>query len=152
MRSFGPPIVVHRELLRGIYFCLGAVSMCLGIIGAFLPLMPTTIFILIAAWCFSKSSPRVEAWLVHRSPFRHVIHDWRTYKIIPLPAKYLAGLSLIICLCVLYFVLDGYGLVYLLVSVSLVGLYAYMLSFPHAPPPESDRDLQRTEFGSLPHG
>ena len=152
MRRFGPPIVLQREILRGIYFCLAAVSLCLGVIGVFLPLMPTTVFVLMAAWCFSKSSPRVEAWLIERSPFRHIIHDWRAYRIIPLSAKVLAGLSLVVCLCVSYFLFHGNVLTCLLVGLSLIGLYAYMLSFPHKPPQASEQGLRPVAYGNLPHG
>ena len=49
---------------RHLYFAAGWVLTAIGVIGLVLPLMPGTIFLIAAAWCFSRSSPRFEAWLI----------------------------------------------------------------------------------------
>lgn len=57
---------------------LGWICIALGVLGIFLPLMPTTVFLLIAAWCFARSSERFHSWLVahpHLGPF---IHAWQS--------------------------------------------------------------------------
>lgn len=51
--------------------------MVLGIIGAFVPLMPTTTFLILAAWCFARSSGRAEAWLLNHKQFGPTIVAWR---------------------------------------------------------------------------
>jgi len=61
----------------------------LGIIGAILPLMPTTIFLILAAWFFSRSSPRLEACLVN-SRFGGSLRDWRQNGAISRRSKSLA--------------------------------------------------------------
>ena len=52
----------------------------LGIIGAFVPLMPTTTFMILAAWCFARSSKRVEAWLLNHRQFGPPIVAWRNNR------------------------------------------------------------------------
>ena len=72
---------------RFAYLVLGLVCVALGVIGAFLPVMPTTVFMLIAVWAFSKSSARLEAWLLNHPRFGPRIREWRAHGTIPLPIK-----------------------------------------------------------------
>ncbi|HKU05790.1 MAG TPA: YbaN family protein [Bradyrhizobium sp.] len=76
--------------MRIVYFCLGWVMVALGVIGALTPLLPTTIFLIIAAACFARSSPRLEAWLLDHPTFGKPLRDWRATGSIPRPAKIMA--------------------------------------------------------------
>ncbi len=69
---------------------LGLVCVALGIIGALVPLMPTTIFLILAAGCFSRSSPALERWLLTHPRFGPTIVAWRRERVIPPRAKALA--------------------------------------------------------------
>lgn len=62
---------------RTIWFTLGLGALVLGLIGALLPVLPTTPFVLVAAFAFSRSSKRFEAWLLANPVFGPVIEDWR---------------------------------------------------------------------------
>ena len=57
-------------------FILGIISLTLGFIGAVLPVLPTTPFILLSAYCFSKSSDRFYNWLINIPAFGKSIQNW----------------------------------------------------------------------------
>lgn len=72
---------------RIILIIIGWLAIVLGTLGVFLPLLPTTPFILLAAWCFSRSSPRFHQWLLYRSWFGHYLRYWQQHKAMPPGAK-----------------------------------------------------------------
>lgn len=80
--------------LRVLWLAAGLVSLGLGIVGIFLPLLPTTPFVLLAAWCFSRGSTRCEAWLLGHKRFGPMVRDWRRYRAVPLRAKQLAWVTM----------------------------------------------------------
>ena len=67
---------------RGVYFSVGATSVALGVIGIVVPLWPTTCFLLLAGWCFARSSPRAERWLHENRLFGRYLRDYRERGII----------------------------------------------------------------------
>lgn len=79
--------------MRILYLCLGWLMVATGIVGAVTPILPTTPFLLIALWCFSKSSPKLEAWLLSHPRFGPSLRDWREKGAVPRKAK-IAAVSL----------------------------------------------------------
>lgn len=79
---------------RHLYLALGWASVLVGLIGAFLPLLPTTVFLLIAAWAFSRSSPRWHRWLREHAHFGDSIRAWEEHHAMPRRAKRIAFLAL----------------------------------------------------------
>ncbi len=61
---------------------LGLLSTGLGLLGAVLPLVPTTPFLLVAAYAFARSSPRLHDWLLHHPQFGSLIISWRQHRAI----------------------------------------------------------------------
>jgi uncharacterized membrane protein YbaN (DUF454 family) len=75
---------------RLLWLAAGAAALATGIVGIVLPVLPTTPFVLLAAACFARGSPRLEAWLLAHPRFGPAIRDWRTHRAVPLRAKQLA--------------------------------------------------------------
>ncbi len=75
---------------RALWLATGALLLLAGIIGIFVPLLPTTPFVLLAAFCFSRGSERWERWLVHHPRFGPMVRNWRDHRAVPLRAKQLA--------------------------------------------------------------
>ena len=76
------------------YLALGFVMLALGFIGALLPVMPTTIFLILAAGCFARSSPRLEAWLLDHPRFGASLRGWREHGVVPRRAKVMASIGM----------------------------------------------------------
>ena len=73
--------------MRILLIVCGFMAMILGIMGIFLPLLPTTPFLLLAAACFFRSSPRLYQWLINHKQMGPYICNFREHKAIPLKAK-----------------------------------------------------------------
>lgn len=74
-------------LARGVFLALGLFFTGLGFVGAFLPVLPTVPFLILAAACFARSSTRLEAWLLSHPRFGPLLTDWRQRGAIPMRAK-----------------------------------------------------------------
>jgi uncharacterized protein len=74
---------------------LALASLLLGIVGAFLPVLPTTPFLLVAAWAASKGWPQFEAWLLAHPRWGPPVRRWRDHRAVPRSAKWLASITML---------------------------------------------------------
>lgn len=74
----------------------GALLVGLGFVGLFLPLLPTTPLLLLAAACFARSSERWHRWLMQHRLFGPIISNWQTNRCIPRRSKYLAVATIVL--------------------------------------------------------
>lgn len=79
-----------KKITKPLFFFIGSLSFVLGVIGIFLPLLPTTPFILLSALCWAKSSVRFHKWLLAHRTFGPMIKNWQKYGSVPRRAKFLA--------------------------------------------------------------
>jgi hypothetical protein len=79
----------------------GCCNVVLGLIGAVVPGMPTTVFLIIALWAFSRSSPRLRRWLYEHPRYGKALREWDQHGVIPPRAKRLAATMMVISLAIL---------------------------------------------------
>jgi len=106
---------------------VGALSLGLGVLGIFLPLLPTTPFLLLAAACFARSSPRFYHWLIHHHWLGGYIRDYRENKAMRFRAKVSAIVLLWLTIGVSIVLLDPLWLKLLLGAVA-IGVTAHLMS------------------------
>lgn len=73
---------------------LVVIFITLGIIGAILPGMPTTVFLILAAWAASKGWPQMDAWLLNHPKYGPTLRDWRANGTVPRKAKWIATIMM----------------------------------------------------------
>jgi len=99
---------------------LGFIFLALAVIGAILPVMPTTCFVLGAAACFAKSSPRFHRWLLDSRLFGPIITNWQATRSMPRRAKIIAITSVICSGAISVMMLDSAALQLTVVGLLLI--------------------------------
>lgn len=118
-----------KRLVRLPWLWLTFSSLGLGLAGAALPILPTTPFILLAAWAAPKGSPEVDRWLREHRLFGALITDWRDQQAISVAAKASALVMMLASWTLLYF--RDYPIALLLVLGTLfIAVGTYLLSRP----------------------
>ncbi len=108
---------------------LAYISIALAAIGVVLPLLPTTPFVLLAAFFASKGSPAFASWLEGHPSFGPAIRDWRRNRVIPLTAKVLACSMMMLSWGLMFF-MGAAGIVLAISGVFLAGVASYLLTRP----------------------
>ena len=115
---------------RTLWLFFGLVALVLGFIGVFLPLLPTTPFVLLAAFCFSRSSERLHTWLLNHPWFGPLINDWEKYGVIRTRVKWIATLSMIVMVSYPLFFKDFAIWLKLIVIASIVCVLLFIWTRP----------------------
>jgi uncharacterized membrane protein YbaN (DUF454 family) len=90
------PVSTLPRWQRALWLAAGAASLLTGIVGIFLPVLPTTPFVLLAAFCFSRGCLRCERWMLEHPRFGPMVRDWRSNRAVPLRAKQFASVMMVI--------------------------------------------------------
>ena len=120
----------HNLLARRLYLLLGWSFFGLGAVGAVVPGLPTTLFMLLALWAFSKSSQRFHDWLYAHPNFGPPLQQWRNYRVIPLKAKLLAVTMMTLSFTYLFFFTTINAWILLLIALIMLYGTAFILSKP----------------------
>lgn len=135
LRGPKPPGGEVREhsRFRYAYLALGFVCVGLGVLGAFLPVLPTTSFLLVALWAFSRSSRRFHDWLYNHPRWGPRLQEWKAHGTIPVKVKVTAICTMLASLGFMVFVAHSrWPVVAAAAAFMLVGA-AYILSRPSRP-------------------
>lgn len=121
---------MKAAVVRALYLVAGIACVVLGLIGVVLPLLPTTPFLLVAAFCFSRSSERLHQSLLNNRFFGKIITDWENDGVIPLKAKIIAtSMMLLMVSYPLIFKNFHLGLK-VVVVMTIIGAMSYIWSRP----------------------
>lgn len=116
-----------KIIKKYVLIAVGSFSLFLGILGVFLPLLPTVPFLLLTAYCFARSSNRLYNWLIHHKTFGSYIYNYQTYRAITRKTKVMAISFLWVSLVISMSLLQG---VFFCLLLALVGMSVtfYILS------------------------
>ncbi len=117
---------------RTLYLLAGFVCLGLAVIGALLPVMPTTIFVILAAGCFARSSPRLEAWLLAHPVFGPSLRRWRANGAIAPAAKAMASAGMVAGFVLFLWGAHPGPVLTALVAAFFLACAGYVLSRPSA--------------------
>jgi len=120
--------------MRALYFILGWLLFGVGFAGAFIPVVPTTPFMLLALWSFSRSSPRFHDWLYTHKLFGPPLQLWHEHHVIPPVAKFFAVFSMLTGLIYLSFFASVALWINLPATVIIVYGAWFILTKPSYPP------------------
>ncbi len=105
-------------------FCVG-----LAILGAILPILPTTVFLIMATACFAKSSPRMQRKLLNNKTFGPLIHEWQQHRSIPRKAKRIALLTILLSIAWSAYLLQDAMLIALVILL-VTGPFIFLCRMP----------------------
>lgn len=117
--------------MRFFWLLGGLISVALGAIGIFLPLLPTVPFLLLATFCFARSSERLHTWLITHKTLGPPILDWQEKGAISRRAKWTASLS-IGAVFTLSLILGVKPLVLVIQALVLIAVSAFIWTRPNA--------------------
>jgi len=123
---------MFKSSKRLLWLLGGFVSLGLGIAGIPLPLLPTTPFLLLAAFCFSKSSKRLHSWLINHKTLGPPIRDWNDHGIIPLRAKIMATVMMGAAIGFAYF-FEAPDRVIIIQAIVMIPVALFIWSRPTVP-------------------
>lgn len=110
------------DATRWLWFALGWLAVAVGSIGIVVPVLPTTVFFVLAAACFSRSSPRFEQWVLTRPGIGPMVRDYRAGLGMPKRAKVMAITSIVVVCTISAVLVDAWWMRALVAGLGLVGV------------------------------
>lgn len=96
------PVNTHPLIPRWVYLVFAWIMLALGIVGVVLPGLPTTPFILLAAWGAGRGSKRLHDWLHAHRTFGPMIRDWEANGAVSRRAKWAATITMVACAIIMF--------------------------------------------------
>ena len=131
---------------RYLWLALGFISLGVAYLGVILPGLPYSPFIVFAAYCFAKSSPRMHAWIMNHRIFGPFITNWNQKRVFPLKLKFFMLISMSASLALMYTGnVPMRGIIYTAVFMALVAIWAWR--FPSTPEEYERRIAEGRKIG-----
>lgn len=130
MTTEPPPPVQRGRLARTAWTFAGLLSVAVGSIGIIVPGLPTTVFFIIAAWAFSKSSPRLEAWVLDLPTIGPLVRDYRDGLGIPKRAKTTAVVMISFFVGLSAWLVDDWGIRAIILGLAVIGFATVVFVVP----------------------
>ncbi|ALO27850.1 hypothetical protein KHM19_15480 [Leptospira borgpetersenii] len=133
-KDYSDEVHLHSsKIVRFLLFIAGSISLILGIIGIFTPILPTTPFLLLSAACYARASHQFYNWLMNNRYFGSYIRDWRIHKTIPIRAKIIAISMIFLTIGTTVFFFIPILVVKILVSLIGILVVIYLIRIPTKP-------------------
>jgi len=123
------PVSTRSKIKVFCWKIAGLLCVGLAILGAILPILPTTVFLIMATACFAKSSPRMQKKLLNNKTFGPLIRDWQQHRSIPVKAKRIALLTIALSVLWSGFLLQNMMLT-ALVMLLVIGPFIFLWRLP----------------------
>lgn len=138
-RAPAGPTRSRSRLVRSLFNLAGTLALGLGLVGIFLPLLPTTPFVLLAAACYARGSEHFHRWLLANRTFGPMVFEWEQHRSLPYRTKItaIALMSTTMAISITFFV----GPAWLKATLALfgVGLAVWMYRIPSRDRPVKNR-------------
>lgn len=121
--------MLNLHFMKAIYILLGSISLMLGVIGIFVPLLPTTPFLLLSAALYFRGSPYLYEWLINHKRLGTYIRNFREHRAIPLRGKVLSVGLLWTTITISAFCFVALWWVRILLFCIAIGVSIHILSF-----------------------
>jgi len=110
---------------KGIFFVLGWICLVMAYIGLVTPGIPFSIFLVGAAYCFARSSKRMENWIYNHKHFGPFLSNWEKKRVFPQRAKYAMILVMSSSVIIMSFFVPIRGVIYSAIFMALVAVWAW---------------------------
>jgi uncharacterized membrane protein YbaN (DUF454 family) len=118
------------KVVRALWIIAGSISLGLGIIGIVLPVLPTTPFLLLSAYCYDRGSERLHEWLMNNRVFGEYIRNYSEGRGIPMRAKVTAIVSLWVMIGVSAYFFMPWIEVRLILLIIAIGVTVHLVRLP----------------------
>lgn len=99
---------LRKAIAARLWWLLAYASLAIGIVGIFVPGLPTTVFVLLSAYAAARGSERLHRWLLAHPRFGPMIRDWQAHGAVSRRTKWVATLAMLGCAVVLLLVMIGF--------------------------------------------
>jgi uncharacterized membrane protein YbaN (DUF454 family) len=117
-------------LVRVLFFTVGTICLFLGVIGVFIPVLPTTPFLLLSAACYLRSSTRMHRWLFDNRYFGEYLRNYRDGKGLPLNTKIFTLTLLWVTICYSMLFIVVLWTVQLILSIIAIAVSVHIILLP----------------------